>query len=145
MKKHFVAMGFDDKVLLSGTKESDGICVNHISSKLSGSEFSSVDDVLMHPEVARIETPQPVNESVSVPVYLVGNIELTRAESVIFDTLKHNRGQFVPQNILSAVLETFGRANKNSLKTLIYRLRKKLAPTGFRIETGWKQGYKLNL
>ena len=130
MKKHFVAMGFDGKVLLSGTKESDGICVNHISSKLSGSEFSSVDDVLMHPEVARIETPQPVNESVSVPVYSVGNIELTRAESVIFDTLKNNRGQFVPQNILSAVLETFGRADKNSLKTLIYRLRKKLAPTG---------------
>lgn len=145
MKKHFVAMGFDGKVLLSGTKESDSICVNHISSKLSSSEFSSVDDVLMHPEVARIETPPPVNESVSVPVYSVGNIELTRAESVIFDTLKNNRGQFVPQNILSAVLETFGRADKNSLKTLIYRLRKKLAPTGFRIETGWKQGYKLNL
>lgn len=145
MKKHFVAMGFDGTVLLSGTKESDSICVNHISSKLSGSEFSSVDDVLMHPEVARIETPQPVNESVSVPVYSVGNIELTRAESVIFDTLKNNRGQFVPQDILSAVLETFGQADKNSLKTLIYRLRKKLAPTSFRIETGWKQGYKLNL
>ena len=55
MKKHFVAFGFDGKVLLSGTKESDGICVNQISSKLSGSEFSSVDDVLMHPEVERSE------------------------------------------------------------------------------------------
>ena len=145
MKKHFVAIGFDGKVLLSGTKESDGICVNHISSKLSGYEFSSVDDVLMHPEVERIETPQPINESVSVPVYSVGSIELTRAESVIFDTLKHKRGEFVPQNILSAVLETFGRADKNSLRTLISRLRKKLASTGLTIETGWKQGYKLNL
>lgn len=145
MKKHFVAIGFDGTFLLSGTKESDGICVNHISSKLSGSEFSSVDDVLMHPEVERIETPKPVNESVSVPVYSVGGIELTRAESVIFDTLKHNRGEFVPQNILSTVLKTFGRADKNSLRTLISRLRKKLASTGLTIETGWKQGYKLNL
>ena len=144
MKKHFVAMGFDGKVLLSGTKESDGICVSYVSSKLSDSEFSSIDEVLMHPEVARIETPHPVNESVSVPVYLVGDIELTRAESVIFDTLKNNSGQFVSQNILSAVLETFGRADRNSLKTLIYRLRKKLAPTNFSIETSWKQGYKLN-
>ena len=145
MKKHFVAIGFDGTFLLSGTKESDGICVNHISSKLSGSEFSSVDDVLMHPEVERIETPKPVNENVSVPVYSVGSIELTRAESVIFDTLKHNRGEFVPQNILSTVLKTFGGADKNSLRTLISRLRKKLASTGLTIETGWKQGYKLNL
>ena len=145
MKKHFVAFGFDGKVLLSGTKESDGICVNQISSKLSGSEFSSVDDVLMHPEVERIEIPKPVNESVSVPVYSVGGIELTRAESVIFDTLKHNRGDFVPQNILSTVLKTFGGADKNSLRTLISRLRKKLASTGLTIETGWKQGYKLKL
>ena len=145
MKKHFVAFGFDGKFLLSGTKESDGICVNHISPKLSGSEFSSVDDVLMHPEVERIETPKPVNESVSVPVYSVGDIELTRAESVIFDTLKHNRGEFVPQNILSTVLKTFGGADKNSLRTLISRLRKKLASTGLTIETGWKQGYKMNL
>ena len=145
MKKPFVAMGFDGTVLLSGTKESDGICVSYTSPQLSGSEFSSVDDVLMHPEVARIETPQPVNESVSVPVYSVGNIELTRAESVIFDTLKKKRGEFVPQNILSAVLETFGRADKKSLRTLISRLRKKLASIGLTIETGWKQGYKLNL
>ena len=145
MKKHFVAMGFDGTVLLSGTIESDSICVNHISSKLSGSEFSSVDDVLMHPEVARIETPQPVNESISVISYSVGGIELTRAESVIFNTLNKKRGEFVPQNILSAVLETFGRANKNSLRTLISRLRKKLASIGLTIETGWKQGYKLNL
>lgn len=145
MKKHFVAIGFDGTVLLSGTKESDGICVNHISPKLSGSEFSSVDDVLMHPEVARIETPQPINESVSVTAYSVGSIELTRAESVIFDTLKKKHGEFVPQNILSTVLETFGRADKNSLRTLISRLRKKLASTGLTIETGWKQGYKLKL
>lgn len=145
MKKHFVAFGFDGKVLLSGTKESNGICVTQISPKLSGSEFSSVDDVLMHPEVERIEIPKPVNESVSVSVYRVSGIELTRAESVIFDTLKHNRGEFVPQNILSIVLETFGRADKNSLRTLISRLRKKLASTGLTIETGWKQGYKLNL
>ena len=145
MKKHFVAIGFDGTVLLSGTKEPDGICVNYISPKLSVSEFSSVDDVLMHPNVERIETPKPVNESVSAPVYSVGGIELTRAESVIFDTLKHNRGKFVPQNILSMVLETFGRADKNSLRTLISRLRKKLASTGLTIETGWKKGYKLKL
>ena len=145
MKKHFVAIGFDGTVLLSGTKESDGICVNYISPKLSGSEFSSVDDVLMHHEVAGIETPQPINESVSVTAYSVGGIELTRAEAVIFDTLKQKQGEFVPQNILSTVLETFGRADKNSLRTLISRLRKKLASTGLTIETGWKQGYKLNL
>ena len=145
MKKHFVAIGFDGTVLLSGTKESDGICVSYISPKLSGSKFSSIDDVLMHHEVARIETPQPINESVSVTAYSVGSIEFTRAESVIFDTLKKKRGEFVPQNILSAVLETFGRADKNSLRTLISRLRKKLASTGLTIETGWKQGYKLNL
>ena len=145
MKKHFVAIGFDGTVLLSGTKESDGICVNHISSKLSGSEFSSVDDVLMHPEVVRIETPQSINESVLVPSYSVGGIELTRAESVIFNTLKQNHGEFVPQNILSTVLKTVGRADINSLRTLISRLRKKLASTGLTIETGWKQGYKLNL
>ena len=145
MKKHFVAIGFDGTVLLSGTKESDGICVSYISPKLSGSTFSSIDEVLMHHEVARLETPQPINESVSVPAYSVGNIEFTRAESVIFDTLKHNRGEFVPQNILSTVLKTFGRADKNSLRTLISRLRKKLAFTGLIIETGWKKGYKLNL
>ena len=145
MKKHFVAIGFDGTVLLSGTKESDGINVTYASPELGDPEFSSIDDVLMHPEVARIETPQPVNESVPVPAYSVGGIELTRAESVIFDTLKHNRGKFVPQNILSAVLETFGRADKNSLRTLVSRLRKKLVSTGLTIETGWKQGYKLNL
>ena len=145
MKKHFVAIGFDGKVLLSGKKESDGISVNHISPKLSGSTFSSIDEVLMHHEVARLETPQPINESVSVPAYSVGSIELTRAESVIFDTLKKKHGEFVPQNILSAVLETFGRADKNSLRTLVSRLRKKIASTGITIETGWKKGYKLNL
>ena len=145
MKKHFVAIGFDGTVLLSGTKESDGICVSYISPKLSGSEFASIDDVLMHHEVARIETPQPINESVSVPAYSVGNIELTRAESVIFDTLKKKHGEFVPQNILSAVLETFGQADKNSLRTLISRLRKKLVFAGLTIETGWKRGYKLKL
>ena len=145
MKKHFTAIGFDGTVLLSGTKESDGICINHISPKLSGSEFSSVDDVLMHHEVARIETPQSINESILVPVYSFGGIELTRAESVIFDTLKHNQGVFVSQNRLSTALKTFGRADKNSLRTLISRLRKKLASTGLTIETGWKQGYKLNL
>ena len=35
-----------------GQKESDGINVTYASPELGDPEFSSIDDVLMHPEVA---------------------------------------------------------------------------------------------
>ena len=144
MKKHFVARSFDGEVLLAGIKESDGIYVTYASSELGDPEFSSVDDVLMHPKVAYLQNLQQVNESTPM-LHSIGGIELTRAEFVIFDTLNKKRGEFVPQNILSAVLETFGRADRKSLRTLVSRLRKKISGIGLTIETGWKKGYKLKL
>ena len=145
MKKNFVAIGFDGAVLLSGIEESGSISVSYISPKLSGSHFNSIGEVLMHQDVARLETPQTINESVSVPTYSVGNIRLTRAESVIFDTLKQKHDQYVPNDILATVLETYGRADKNSLRTLVSRLRKKIASTGATIQAGWGKGYKLKM
>ena len=145
MKKHFVAIGFDGTVLLSGTKKSDGISVSFISPKLSGSHFTSIDEVLMHQDVARLETPQPINESISAPTYSVGNVRLTRAESVIFDTLKKNQGECVPHEILIAVSETFGETNRKSIRTLMSRIRKKIASAGLTIEAIWKKGYRLKM
>ena len=145
MKKNFIAVGFDGTVLLSGTKESDGISVSYISPKLSSSHFASIDEVLMHQDVARLETPQSINESISAATYFIGNARLTRAESVIFDTLKQKHGEYVPHKTLSTVLETFGGADKNSMRTLVSRLRKKIASTGATIQAGWKKGYKLKM
>ena len=145
MKTHFIAIGYDHKVLLSGTKEPDGISISYLSPKLKNSQFSSIDEVLMHNDVARIETPQPINESISAATYFIGNARLTRAESVIFDALKQKNGEYVPLDVLSAIVETFGGAAKNSMRTIISRLRKKIAPTGATIESGWKKGYKLEM
>ena len=142
MKKHFVARDFDGNVLFVGIKKSDGIDVTFASSELGDSKFSSVDDVLMHPKVVCLENLQEIHESTSM-MDSIGGIELTRAESVIFDTLNKKRGAFVPQVLLWEVLGTIGRADGKSLRTLVSRLRKKISGIGFTIETGWKKGYKL--
>ena len=125
MKKHFVARSFDGEVLLAGIKESDGIYVTYASSELGDPEFSSVDAIFMHPKVAYIETLQQIQEN-TLMTGLVRGVELTRAESVIFDVLNKNRGEFVTHVELWAVLETIGRADRKSLRTLVSRLRKKL-------------------
>ena len=145
MKKHFVGIGFDGSVLLSGTREPDGISVSYTSPKLKDAHFSSIEDVMMHHEIARLETPQTINESIAVPAYFVGTVRLTRAESVIFDTLKEKCGECVPHNVLIAVCETFGKANRKSMRTLMSRLRKKIAATGITIEPLRGKGYKLKM
>ena len=144
MKKHFVARDFDGNVLLFGTKGLDGLHVTYTSLEFDGHEFLTVEDIFMHPKVAYLENLQQIHES-RLMVDSIGGIELTRAEAVIFDTLDKKRGEFVPHVILWEVLGTIGRADGNSLRTLVSRLRKKLASTGLRIETGWKQGYKLEV
>ena len=144
MKKHFVARSFDGEVLLAGIKESDGIYVTYASSELGDPEFSSVDAIFMHPKVAYIETLQQIQEDVLMTGSVRG-VELTRAESVIFDVLNKKRGAFVPQVLLWEALGTIGRADRKSLRTLVSRLRKKLVSTGLTIGTSWKRGYKLEM
>ena len=144
MKKHFVARGFDGNVLFVGIKESDGIHVTFASSELDDFDFSSVDDVLMHPKVVYLENLQEIKESTLI-VDSIGGIELTRAESVIFNVLNKKCGEFVTHVELWALLETIGRADRKSLRTLVSRLRKKILGMGFTIETRWKKGYKLEV
>ena len=144
MKRHFVARGFDGNVLLAGIKESDGIHVTYASLELGDLGFSSIDDVLMHPKVVYLENLQQIHESIPM-VHSIGGIELTRAESVIFNVLNKKCGEFVTHVELWALLETIGRADRKSLRTLVSRLRKKILGMGFTIETRWKKGYKLEV
>ena len=142
MKKHFVARGFDGNVLLAGKRGLDGIQVTYVSSELYDADILSVDAIFMHPKVVYLENLREIQESLSM-AHSVDGIELTRAESAIFDTLDNSRGEFVTHVELWAVLETIGWADRKSLRTLVSRLRKKLVSTGLTIGTSWKKGYKL--
>ena len=145
MKKYFVARGFGGTVLLSASTGPDDLEISWVSEELADANFKSVGDVISHPKIATIEDAQVVNESSSGHMaYDIRGIHLTRAEFIIFDVLNQNREDFVSLQALEKSLERFGGASVGSLRTLVSRLRKKLASVGISIITGWKKGYKIS-
>ena len=146
MKSHFVAMNKHKEPLVSGERTTDGVVISWRDGRIKGT-FRSIEDVLMHPKVQSFHWMHPVHESVTPQnknFSINGvNVDLTYAEFLIFDVLNKKRGEFVPQHILWRVLENFGNASRNSLRTLVSRLRKKIAKFGVSIETKYKEGYRL--
>ena len=148
MKSHFVAMNEHKKVLVSGERTTDGVVISWRDGRLKGT-FRSVEDVLMHPKVESFHWLQQMNESVTPQKKNLSidgvdvDVDLTFAEYLIFNLLNTKRGEFVSQQMLWRVLENFGNASRNSLRTLVSRLRKKIAKFGVSIETKYKEGYRL--
>ena len=146
MKSHFVAMNKHKEVLVSGERTTDGVVISWRDGRLKGT-FRSVEDVLMHPKVESFHWLQPMHESVTPKNKILSinsvDADLTFAEYLIFDLLNTKRGEFVSQQLLGHVLENLGNASRNSLRTLVSRLRKKIAKFGVSIETKYKEGYRL--
>lgn len=88
-------------------------------------------------------SPPPDDAKTARLVALNQTLGLTLAESrIVAALLEHN---FLGQEALCAAMTHDGRAvpSSASLRVIIYRLRRKLAPFDVAISTIWGQGYKI--
>jgi DNA-binding winged helix-turn-helix (wHTH) protein len=62
----------------------------------------------------------------------------------VFEVLSRRPGVVVPRRILLAEVWGSPQADAHALEVTVGRLRRRLAPTGLRVETVLRRGYKLS-
>ena len=137
---HFI--GFNDEGRVVFVCEVSDTSFNVISSEIG--EVNSLDAVMRHPSVNRLEKAHSANESVSVQAYVdVDGVRMTRTEFLIFDTLRKKLGRVVPKEVLQIVLKNFAGEEQVKMRLQISRLRKKIKNLGYIISNIYSTGYIL--
>jgi uroporphyrinogen-III synthase len=70
-------------------------------------------------------------------------VSLPTRERAVFDVLSRRPGVVVPRRILLAEVWGTPQADPHALEVTVGRLRRRLAPTGLRVEAVLRRGYKL--